>query len=99
METQVAIRSIILNFTPTLPEKVIYIENFILITVAKRVVLTTPHNLVAKPRAENEEHLPIGTEEVLHTNHYGSKTVPMDNLVEDKVKQCKRNICNLFNYF
>ena len=57
--------------------------------VAPRVH-TPPHNLVAKQRAENEEHLPIGTEEVLHTNHYGSKTVPMDNLVEDKVKQCKK---------
>jgi hypothetical protein len=53
--------------------------------------------LVAKQRAENEEHLPIGTEEVLHTNHYGSKTVPIDNLVEEKIKQCMILVFGLLN--
>ncbi len=62
--------------------------------VAPRVHVAEQH-LVAKQRSENEEYLPIGTEEVLHTNHYGNKTVPIDTFVEDKIRQYvyKNRIC------
>jgi Ca2+-binding EF-hand superfamily protein len=58
--------------------------------------------LVAKQKTEDEhgdECLPIGTEEVLRTNHYGTKSVPVKE-VEDKIKQfVYRNRIRLIEFF
>lgn len=61
--------------------------------VTRKAPRTRPaeQQLVAKQKPEIElvdARLPIGTEEVLYTNHHGLRSAPIDSSVEEKIKQC-----------